>query len=57
MAADVVTMYKWILLQQYTDDQVGIINYANEFPKRIILDSDRKIVANVTGFDSSGRNV
>jgi len=46
-----IEMYEWILEEGYTDDQHGIIEYTNKYPKRLELDLQQQITANLSSFD------
>jgi len=44
------TALKWILDNNYVDDQLGFANYANHFPQLMFLDYDANILHTSTGF-------
>jgi len=46
-------MFHWIIENKYTDDQLGVANYANHFPERITLDVANEIL-HTTGFALNG---
>ena len=51
-AGPLAAFYKWALDNDYSDDQVALINYANKFPEKVGLDHQQEIIANVTIFDN-----
>jgi hypothetical protein len=42
--------FKWIIDNNYEDDQLGFANYSNTYPERVYLDYDANILHTSTGF-------
>ena len=42
--------FKWIIDNNFTDDQLGFANYTNNFPELVHLDYDATILHTTTGF-------
>lgn len=47
---NLINAFKWILDNNYTDDQLGFANYTNNFPELVYLDYDANILHTSTGF-------
>ena len=47
---DLFKMYKWALKNKYTDDQVAVINYAEKYPQKVVVDYAQEFMANITPF-------
>lgn len=45
---DLKLAYKWIIQNNYSDDQLGFSNYINSFPEKIYLDVDAKYLHTTT---------
>lgn len=50
-ASAILSMYEYILGLGIKDDQKGIGRYVNDYPQRVKLDTETKLVFNVTAYD------
>ena len=48
-AEDLYHLFSWILDNKYTDDQLGLCNYMNNFPEKVYADTDA-VLLHTSGF-------